>query len=135
MLYSVRNHTAQAAVTELPYAFNASRKLVSFTDQTAVPTTIRTAFFELFDGIATIVGLEPLGRGSSISVAAKSLMALSSVDLSTTSGYTAASSPTRSHLYRIRQSGRYHSLRLTDTSAAADIYQGVRVHYEPASRL
>jgi hypothetical protein len=135
MLYSVRNHAAQAAVTELPYAFNASRKLVSFTDQTSVTTTIRTAFFELFDGIAQIVGVEPLGKGSAISVAAKSIMALSSVDLSTTSGYTAASSPTRSHLYRIRQSGRYHSLRLTDTSAASDIYQGVRVHYEPVSRL
>jgi hypothetical protein len=135
VLYSVRNHAAQAAALELPYSFNASRKLVSFTDQSAVPTSLRTGFFELADGITRILGLEPLGRGSSISLSGKALMAATGIDLSTTSGYTAASAPLRSHLYRLRQTGRYHSLQLTDTSAASDLYQGVRVHYEMASGL
>jgi hypothetical protein len=96
---------------------------------------LRTGFFELADGITRILGLEPLGRGSSISLSGKALMAATGIDLSTTSGYTAASAPLRSHLYRLRQTGRYHSLQLTDTSAASDLYQGVRVHYEMASGL
>jgi hypothetical protein len=133
-LYSVRNSASNESAIELPYAFNSTPRLVSFTDQTSVGVTVRTGYFELVNGIAMITGLEPLGKGTSVTLASKSIMSLASADLST-SGYTSASSPNRSHEYRIRQTGRYHSLKLTDTSAASDLYQGVRVHYESASRL
>jgi len=133
-LYAVRNNASTEGALEIPYAFNSTPKLVSFTDQTSVPVALRTGYFELVEGWAEITGLEPIGAGSSLALACKSIAALSSADLSP-STYTSAASPVRSHRYGIRQSGRYHSLKVTDTSGADDLYAGVRVYYEPASEL
>lgn len=133
-LYSATNGASNDIAIQVPMAFNNTPRLVAFDDTTAVPTTLRTGYFELGDGFSEIVGLEPLGKGTSIAAAVKSIAAISSADVSSAS-YNAASSPTRSHLYRIRQSGRYHSLKLTGTAAAGDLYQGIRVHYENLSRL
>lgn len=134
-LYSVRDSAAQDAQKSIPYAFNTTPKLISFTDSTAVALGIRTGFVELAPGYVThLTGFELLGKKNSISVNAKSVMDLDSASV-VTSGYNAATSPLRSNLYRLRQSGRYHSLWVTDTGNADHIYRGFRVHYELGSKL
>jgi hypothetical protein len=50
-------------------------------------------------------------------------------------GFTAASASVRSNLQRIRQSGRYHAFKLTDTVNGDAMIRGIRVYFEPVSQL
>ena len=133
-LYTVRNDQSNASALEIAHSFNSTPRLCTFTDVTAVPTTLRTGYFELDDGITTITGLEPIARGTSIALAGKAVMTMASADVSS-ANYNSFTASSRSHLHHLRQTGRFHSLKMTGTAAAGDLYQGIRVHYEKSSSL
>jgi hypothetical protein len=134
-LYSVRDGVSADIAKSIPHVLDSSsRKLLEFTDSTAVPIVVHTGFVELQPGWVTrITGVESLDSDAG-TVSVKSISNLSSVDVVST-GFTAATASVRSNLQRIRTSGRYHAFKLTDTVNADAMIRGIRVYFEPVSQL
>lgn len=134
-LYSVRNAGNEEVSKAIPYAFNSTPKLNSFT-LTSNNILLQTGYVELQPGYVTqVTGIQILGSAiGSPNLQTRATRLMSAID-TTTTGITGATAPNRSDIYRARKTGRFHNFYVIAAVDANAMYRGFRIHYERVTKL
>jgi hypothetical protein len=140
-LYSINDVVTTNAASVVPYCIDSNQKLRQFSKIDTVATAMRTGFVELSQGsISELVGVEVIGANHSVSpsISVRSEYDTTAIsltrDVAGGSTYNPATKSITSPMFRLRQSGRYHSFEYVDSAqTAAALVRGLRVYYETKS--